>query len=65
MLNKVMDALQFDYLDYPKVEEEATSVKRKRIVSIMKRQAKRSMNERKKEIAMKPKMKAADQEESS
>jgi hypothetical protein len=65
MLNKVMDALQFDYLDYPKVEEEATSVKRKRIVSIMKRQAERSMNERKKEIAMKPKMKAVDQEESS
>jgi hypothetical protein len=46
----VMDALKFEYSDYPKVsEEDAAGVKRKRNVSIMKRQAIRSIQERKKE----------------
>lgn len=45
-LNSIMDALQFDYPDYPKISEEATSVKRKRIVSIMKRQVVRSVRNR-------------------
>lgn len=57
-LNSVMDALQFDYPYYPKIsEEEATSVKRKRIVSIMKRQVVRSVKEQKKtEMATKQKI---------
>jgi parvulin-like peptidyl-prolyl isomerase len=40
-LNRVMDALGFNYPDYAKFEEEAAGVKRKRNVSIMKRQAER------------------------
>jgi parvulin-like peptidyl-prolyl isomerase len=40
-LNRVMDTLGFNYPDYTKFEEEAIGVKRKRNVSIMKRQAER------------------------
>lgn len=60
-----MDALQFDYLDYPKISEEAAGVKRKRTVSIMKRQAVRSVKEKNKEITTKQKREEAEEGESS
>jgi hypothetical protein len=57
-----MDALQFDYLDYPKISEEAAGVKRKRTVSIMKRQAVRSVKEKnKKEMTTKQKREEAEE----
>jgi hypothetical protein len=40
-LNRVMDALNFDYPDYEKLDEGAEGIKRKRIVSILSRQAAR------------------------
>jgi hypothetical protein len=43
-LNKVMDALGFEYLDYSKIREEAdVGIKRKRTINIMKREAVRSV----------------------
>lgn len=43
-LNRVMDSLGFEYLDYLKIEEEANAkIKIKRIVSLMKREAIRSV----------------------
>ena len=44
-LNRVMDALNFEYLDYARLHEGAEGVKRKRIVSILSRQAIRSVKE--------------------
>jgi hypothetical protein len=44
-LNRVMDALNFDYLDYDRLDEGAGGSKRKRIVSILGRQAARSIKE--------------------
>ena len=44
-LNRVMDALNFEYLDYARLDEGAEGVKRKRIVSILSRQAIRSVKE--------------------
>jgi hypothetical protein len=41
----VMDALNFDYLDYERLDEEARGAKRKRVVSIPNRQAIRSVKE--------------------
>jgi hypothetical protein len=38
-LNRVMDALNFDYPDYDKLDEGAEGTKRKGIVSILSRQA--------------------------
>jgi hypothetical protein len=38
-LNRVMDALGFEYPDYDRHDEEAGGVKKKRVVSILKRQA--------------------------
>jgi hypothetical protein len=38
-LNRVMDALNFDYPDYEKLDEGAEGIKRKGIVSILSRQA--------------------------
>jgi hypothetical protein len=38
-LNRVMDALNFEYPDYERLDEGAGGVKRKRIVSILNRQA--------------------------
>jgi hypothetical protein len=38
-LNRVMDALNFEYPDYERLDEGAGGVKRKRIVSILSRQA--------------------------
>jgi hypothetical protein len=40
-LNWVMDALDFDYPDYEKLDKGAEKVKRKRVVSILSRQAAR------------------------
>jgi hypothetical protein len=45
MLNRVMDALNFDYPDYEKLDEWAEGIKRKRIVSILSRQAARLIKE--------------------
>lgn len=48
-LNRIIDALKFEYPDYPKISKEAdTSVKKKKNVSILKIQATRSVNEKKK-----------------
>jgi hypothetical protein len=44
-LNHVMDALNFEYPDYKRFDEGAGGVKRKRIVSILSRQAIRSIKE--------------------
>jgi hypothetical protein len=38
-LNQVMDALNFEYPDYEKLDKGAEGVKRKRIISILNRQA--------------------------
>jgi hypothetical protein len=38
-LNRVMDALNFEYPDYEKLDKGAEGVKRKRIISILNRQA--------------------------
>jgi hypothetical protein len=40
-LNRVMDTLGFEYPDYERLDEEAGGAKKKRIVSILKRQAMR------------------------
>jgi hypothetical protein len=46
-LNRVMDALKFEYPDYQKISKEAaTGINKKRNVSIMKRQAIRSMDKK-------------------
>jgi hypothetical protein len=44
-LNRVMDALNFDYPDYEKLDEGAKGIKRKRIVNILSRQAARLIKE--------------------
>jgi hypothetical protein len=44
-LNRVMDVLNFEYLDYKRLDKEAEGVKRKRIVNILSRQAARLMKE--------------------
>jgi hypothetical protein len=44
-LNQVMDALNFEYLDYEKLDKGAEGMKRKRIVSILSRQAARVVKE--------------------
>jgi hypothetical protein len=44
-LNRVMDALKFEYPDYERLNEGAEGVKRKRIVSILNRQAARMVKE--------------------
>jgi hypothetical protein len=45
MLNWVMDALNFEYPDYDRLDKGAGGAKRKRIVSILNRQAIRSVKE--------------------
>jgi hypothetical protein len=42
-LNRVMDALGFEYLDYDRLDKEAGGVKKNRVVSILKRQEMRSI----------------------
>jgi hypothetical protein len=44
-LNRVMDALKFEYPDYERLDKGAEGVKRKRIVSILSRQATRMVKE--------------------
>jgi hypothetical protein len=44
-LNRVMDALNFDYPDYEKLDKGVKGVKRKRVVSILNRQAARMVKE--------------------
>jgi predicted HTH transcriptional regulator len=44
-LNRVMDALNFEYLDYERLDKGAGGAKRKRVVSILGRQATRSVKE--------------------
>jgi hypothetical protein len=44
-LNRVMDALKFEYPDYERLDKGADGVKRKRIVSILSRQAARMVKE--------------------
>jgi hypothetical protein len=44
-LNRVMDALNFEYPDYERLDKGAKGVKRKRIVSILSRQATRLVKE--------------------
>jgi hypothetical protein len=44
-LNRVMDALNFEYPDYEKLDKGGEGVKRKRVVSILKRQAARLIKE--------------------
>jgi hypothetical protein len=44
-LNRVMDALNFEYPDYERLDKGAEGVKRKRIVSILSRQAARLVEE--------------------
>jgi hypothetical protein len=44
-LNRVMDALNFEYPDYKRLDEGARGVKRKRVVSILSRQSIRSIKE--------------------
>jgi hypothetical protein len=44
-LNQVMDALKFEYPDYERLDKGAEGVKRKRVVSILSRQAARMVKE--------------------
>jgi hypothetical protein len=46
-LNRVMDALDFEYLDYERFDKGAEGLKRKRIVSILNRQAARIVEDEK------------------
>ena len=49
-LNYVMDALNFEYPDYERLDEGAEGVKRKIIVNILSRQAIRSVKEEQKAL---------------
>jgi hypothetical protein len=51
MLNRVMDALNFEYPDYERLDEGAGGVQRKRVVSILGRQATRSVKEDQKTLS--------------
>jgi hypothetical protein len=44
-LNRVMDALDFEYLDHDRLDEGAGGAKRKKVVSILRRQAARPVKE--------------------
>jgi hypothetical protein len=60
-LNQVMDALKFEYPDYERLSKGAEGPKRKRVVSVMKRQAARMIEEdekalKKKKSSPEPKM---------
>jgi hypothetical protein len=54
-LNWVMDALNFEYPDYERLDEGAGGAKKKRLVSILKRQAMRSIEEDQKAASKKQK----------
>jgi hypothetical protein len=49
-LNRVMDALNFEYLDYERLSKGAEGTKRKRVVSVKSRQAARMVKEDKKTL---------------
>jgi hypothetical protein len=56
-LNRVMDALGFEYPDYELFDVEARGLKRKRVVSVLTRQAQRSVEAgKKKKLTKKPKL---------
>jgi hypothetical protein len=60
-VNRVMDALNFEYPDYERLDKGAEGVKRKRIVSILSRQAARLVKEdekvlKKTKTALEPKV---------
>jgi hypothetical protein len=60
-MNRVMDALKFEYPDYERLSRGAKGPKRKRVVSVMQRQAARMIKEdenlaKKKKSSPKPKM---------
>jgi hypothetical protein len=56
-LNRVMDALSFEYPDYERLDEEAGGLKRKRVVSVLTRQAQWSIEAGKKKwLTKKPKL---------
>jgi hypothetical protein len=59
-LNRVMDALGFEYPDYEKHDEEAGGGKKKRVVSILKRQAIRSIEEAKHKAISKKQITSAE-----
>jgi hypothetical protein len=52
-LNRVMDALGFEYSDYEKLDEEAGGTRKKGVVSILKRQAIRYIEEDKQKAVSK------------
>jgi hypothetical protein len=52
-LNRVMDALQFEYPDYERLSKGAEGPKQKRVVSVMKRQAARMIEEDEKALKKK------------
>jgi hypothetical protein len=61
MLNRVMDALKFEYPDYELLSKGTEGPKRKRVISVMKRQAARMIEEdekalKKKKSSPEPKM---------
>jgi hypothetical protein len=63
-LNRVMDALKFEYPDYEQLNKGAEGVKRKRIVSFLNRQAARMVKEdekvlKKRKSSPEPKMAAS------
>jgi hypothetical protein len=67
-LNRVMDALKFEYPDYERLDKGAKGVKRKRIVSILSRQAARMVKEdekasKKTKTAPEPKVVVSKKEE--
>jgi hypothetical protein len=53
MLNRLMDALGFEYPDYEKLDKEVGGAKKKRVVSILKRQAIRSIEKDKQKAVLK------------
>jgi hypothetical protein len=56
-LNRVMDALGFEYPNYDRLDKEAGGVKKKRAVSILKRHEMRSIEkDKKKKLPKRPKV---------
>ena len=56
-VKQLMVALGFEYPDYDRLDEETGRVKKKRVVSILKRQAIRSIEkDKKKRLSKRPKM---------
>ena len=71
-LNRVMDALGFEYPNYERLDEEVGGAEKKRIVSILKRQAIRSIEKdkqraasKKQRISAEPKLSAPKKRKSS